>query len=281
MSLKKFDNILYRGVNEVDNIIENAIYNLAFSETEVVDNEVLKVFGEKYNANDLIVREGDTDGRLFLIVDGSVSIVKNYQEEEENKVAELYKGELFGEMSYFDRMPRSATVLAKTDCVMIVLDNEQYDILFQIHPKWTTRVVEALASRICNGYSVLNTKLDENVEPRFLKYGERVSFNRSDIIFQDNDEYIYYIISGNVSIMQIDKKQIVDRKFIGRGRCFGTTSAFSDSTAEKAIALSNVSLYRWNKDAFIMAVGIYQELARDVINSMSGLLRDVNNQISI
>ena len=66
-----------------------------------------------FEAGKEIVRENDVGDSMYIIKEGSVTIVKAIDEKQNVKLAELSKGECFGEMALFDAELRSASVHAK------------------------------------------------------------------------------------------------------------------------------------------------------------------------
>ncbi|MCP4714065.1 MAG: protein kinase [Deltaproteobacteria bacterium] len=61
-----------------------------------------------------IVREGDVDDALFIILSGTVEVLKK-----DSKITEIEKGDCFGEMAYLMGQPRDASVRARTHCVLL------------------------------------------------------------------------------------------------------------------------------------------------------------------
>ncbi|MBN1600612.1 MAG: cyclic nucleotide-binding domain-containing protein [Chitinispirillaceae bacterium] len=83
----------------------------------------------KYNAGELIIKEKDIGDSMYLIRSGSVQIVKKKRENSTCILAELHKGECFGEMSAIDEEVRSADVYAKESCILMKLCK---DDLFEV-----------------------------------------------------------------------------------------------------------------------------------------------------
>ena len=69
-----------------------------------------------YRAGGVIVREGEIGTGFFVIVSGSVGVVRDGQ-----TVGKLGPGEFFGELSVLDRRPRNAQVVATgpTSCLAL------------------------------------------------------------------------------------------------------------------------------------------------------------------
>ena len=69
------------------------------------------------------VIEGEKSRGLYIIFHGALSVHKNnIATGTMHRIAYLDQGTSFGEMSLLDRAPRSATVIAETDCYLFHLD---------------------------------------------------------------------------------------------------------------------------------------------------------------
>jgi serine/threonine protein kinase len=62
----------------------------------------------------VVVAEGDIDDTFYIILSGKAAVSKGARD-----IASLTRGECFGEMSYLSGQTRAATVVAKTDCILI------------------------------------------------------------------------------------------------------------------------------------------------------------------
>jgi len=71
----------------------------------------------RYGKSQVIVREGDVDTTFFILLSGSVRVIKNNK-----KIADLNRGACFGEMGAFTRTPRTAHVVAREPCIVLKLD---------------------------------------------------------------------------------------------------------------------------------------------------------------
>jgi serine/threonine protein kinase len=68
----------------------------------------------KVRKGKVMVSEGDIDDSFFIILSGKAEVRKK------NKIlAEINRGECFGEMSYLSGQSRAATVAAATDCILM------------------------------------------------------------------------------------------------------------------------------------------------------------------
>jgi CRP-like cAMP-binding protein len=72
-----------------------------------------------------IVRQGGPAEKFFIIVDGRVEVVREYDGSEQ-VVATLGPGQFFGEVAILRDMPRTATVRAVTRVTLLTMDDETF-----------------------------------------------------------------------------------------------------------------------------------------------------------
>jgi len=107
---------------------------------------------KEYKAKSVILEQGEASDRLFLILDGSVSVLVQDEDDEDHKmvVSYLNMADFFGEMGLFDdsEQERSAFVEARTHCVVAEISYERFlqikdrfpDILFSIARQMAVRL---------------------------------------------------------------------------------------------------------------------------------------------
>jgi CRP/FNR family cyclic AMP-dependent transcriptional regulator len=78
----------------------------------------------KYADGDVIFRQGDAPGDMYVIREGSVTVSRS-DDGTETMLATLGKGDFFGEMSLFDGKTRVATVKAVGDVMVEAIGKEQ------------------------------------------------------------------------------------------------------------------------------------------------------------
>lgn len=92
----------------------------------------------------VLFREGDPGEEMFLVRDGVVVVSKAVTGRVEQVLARVVPGDFFGEMSLFDRSPRSATVQAETDAALLALDRSALRALTRDNPRAAAAFFEAL-----------------------------------------------------------------------------------------------------------------------------------------
>jgi CRP-like cAMP-binding protein len=84
--------------------------------------------------NQVLFREGDPGDEMFLICHGTVLVSKVVKGKVEQLLNRIGPGEFFGEMSLLDGSPRSATIQAETDTMLLVLDRTSLNQLIEVSP---------------------------------------------------------------------------------------------------------------------------------------------------
>jgi CRP-like cAMP-binding protein len=76
-----------------------------------------------------ITRSGDSGDSLFVIYRGEVDVLKESETGQVTRVAGLATGDVFGEISLLDNVPRTATVRSRTACSLLILSKPAFDRL--------------------------------------------------------------------------------------------------------------------------------------------------------
>jgi CRP-like cAMP-binding protein len=101
-----------------------------------------------FSAGEEIIKEGETDRRLFIIAQGEVDVMIGRGQRGERLLKTLGPREFFGEMALIDDSVRSASVVARADTVALVLD--QWDLHAEIRqsPAIAGELLKTLSHRI-------------------------------------------------------------------------------------------------------------------------------------
>lgn len=110
--------------------------------------------GNVYHAGEPIIRQGEVGECMYVIQSGKVEVVQE-RNGKEVRLAEINEGDFFGEMSLFDKFPRSSTVRAVEETRVITIDKKIF--LRKIHED------SSLAFRIMQKMSYRIRALDEEL----------------------------------------------------------------------------------------------------------------------
>ena len=87
----------------------------------------------EFSAHNLLVRAGEQDPSVYILAEGRVAITAD--EQGAQPLAEFGPGDVFGEIAFLDREPRSAFVRALTDGRSFRLTREKFEYLSAWEPR--------------------------------------------------------------------------------------------------------------------------------------------------
>ncbi len=98
---------------------------------------------EEYAAGDVVFRVGDPGSKMYVVLEGRVSI-----EIHGKRVLEAGPGELVGEMALIDAAARSATTTALEASRLAVVDEKRFLFMVQQTPFFALQVMRVLVNRL-------------------------------------------------------------------------------------------------------------------------------------
>jgi CRP/FNR family transcriptional regulator, cyclic AMP receptor protein len=98
----------------------------------------------KIDQGEVVVREGQNDRELFLILTGTFEVTQAGR-----RVNALGPCDFFGELGALNRGARSATVTALSDLELLVIGPREFDSLAQI-PGFRNALLKRMAGRLRN-----------------------------------------------------------------------------------------------------------------------------------
>jgi CRP/FNR family transcriptional regulator, cyclic AMP receptor protein len=125
----------------------DSIMKIAFQAEGALDEEVVARFGKRFKDKQILIPEGDVKQNLFWILEGEVYVTRRIGDKYK-VLTTLGKGEMLGEMSFFDKSVRSATVIAKGPVHALEFTRENFADIYSASPQWSRRMLESMARRI-------------------------------------------------------------------------------------------------------------------------------------
>ncbi len=94
-------------------------------------------------AGTLIVDEGSVGTAFYVVLEGRVAVLRTGR-----KVAEIKAGEVFGEISLLDRLPRNASIKAIADTRLAEFAQKDFERVLKDSPSTTRKLLTAMAVRL-------------------------------------------------------------------------------------------------------------------------------------
>ena len=102
-------------------------------------------------AGELLFREGDTGELMYVLIKGELEVLKAPDTEDELVLNTIHPGEYIGEMSLITGAPRTASIRAcNDDVVLLSMNRKQLDDLLHRHPRLASTMVTVLSYRLNN-----------------------------------------------------------------------------------------------------------------------------------
>lgn len=102
-----------------------------------------------YEAGEIIVRQNRPFTGIYVVVNGDVRVELNVDDTDSDdqrfELARLSRGDIFGEVSFVDSEPTSATVVADTDVELLVVDVDVIQSLLLSDPTFGRRFFHSIA----------------------------------------------------------------------------------------------------------------------------------------
>ena len=96
-----------------------------------------------FKAGQAVFTEGEQGDVMYVLMEGELEVQVH------NKVVGAFGPvEVFGEMAVIDTQPRSATVVAKTDCMLAPINQKRFLFLIQQKPEFAIYIMKILVERI-------------------------------------------------------------------------------------------------------------------------------------
>jgi CRP-like cAMP-binding protein len=110
---------------------------------------LIDLIEKKYTAGDIIFHEGESGKAVYVVLDGSVKIIKKSNSESKT-LAVLGPGSHFGELSLIGQCSRFATAVAEKDSILLIMYKSYFDDLIRGNSAISSRILLNLAEILSN-----------------------------------------------------------------------------------------------------------------------------------
>jgi len=206
----------------------------------------------------------DETNRAYIPIDAPVDLPYD------NPVAVLEEGDLFGEMTCMNQYPRSATVQAKTDCVMLEMLRNVLDVL-QRNKTFRSKVDQTYRKRALAS-QLRSIPMFSTLTPDFIDHlREKVELRRyapGQVICRQGDpSHSFFLVRiGFVKVTQAHPGGDLVLGYIGRGGFFGELSLLGEGVrTATCIALDHVEAVRIRSEEFRTMMERFPEVRKGLV----------------
>lgn len=138
------------------NTIDQNHINIYFKNSSIFSslNELDRMHLEKksiikiFEPGDTIIERDDNSNSVYFLISGNVHVLDYSKSHRAVTYASLKDGEMFGEMSAIDGLPRSAWVCAISTCKVISLSGNEFINLLNNNADISFKILQKLCSRL-------------------------------------------------------------------------------------------------------------------------------------
>lgn len=115
----------------------------------------------QFRPGQYLFREGESPDAMYLIKKGTVA-VRKMKGSAYVEIARVYANEVIGELSFFDRNPRSAAAVAVTEVEAAMIEFSSLDKIYDKVPPYLKSIMICVADRLRKADDVIR-RLQKNV----------------------------------------------------------------------------------------------------------------------
>ncbi|MBI5826239.1 MAG: cyclic nucleotide-binding domain-containing protein [Deltaproteobacteria bacterium] len=134
--------------------------DLSDGELDTVSRIVNK---KNFKLGDTVFKESEDGASLYIIRKGEVKACKTSPDGELFTLTIMKDGEIFGEMSFLDGRPRSATIVAVSDLETYIMEKSDFETLVDGHPRVIYKLLKNIVFTIHSIVRGMNSRYIEMI----------------------------------------------------------------------------------------------------------------------
>lgn len=148
---------------------------LSHEDTEALARRLTE---RKFAAGSIVFSKGDKGSSMYIVLSGAVQIFLPGDGDDRVVLKDVRTGEYFGELSLFDDKPRSASVSASTDAVMLELTRQEFADHIGRSQTAAMAILAEMAERLRETNALLSQRAARDVVKELeenLTWGQRLA----------------------------------------------------------------------------------------------------------
>jgi len=179
---------------------------------------------KRFQNGEIIFKEGDIGTSFFQIIEGTVEVISGYGSDKERSLTELSAGDFFGEMAVIEAYPRSNTVVAKDNALVVEIPENELNSYFAENPGMILKIMNHLGKRI------KELTADYDAVASALKEVRASQDKKSDSIFAKIKKYIDDISSSKIDLTKPSAEALRQASESVKGKASGAVESYKKGT---------------------------------------------------
>ena len=217
-----------------------------------------------YKQNETVIKEGDEGNNFYVVQSGILECYKN------NKIVKVYeKNDSFGELALLYYTPRQATIIAKTDSVLLSLDRVNFTQIV----KDNAIKRKEMCKKFLKSVPILSQFSPYEIN-QILEAVRVKKYKKNDYIIRQNEKgnYFYILESGEVEAI---KDGVIVKQY-SKGGYFGELALLKGDESKKRaadiIVLSDeCCVLELDKKSFKRLLGPIEDILQKNTNSYNNI----------
>ena len=137
---------------------------------DMMDEEELPIVAKhmtliKFSQGEIIWNEWDKGDFICFVMDGTLDVLKRCGVDSLSPMAKLERGKSIGELSIVERFPRSATLKASTDAVVVTLSQDTFESMLKDYTNIGIKILKGLACLLSHNLRKTSSRLEDYMLP--------------------------------------------------------------------------------------------------------------------
>ena len=201
-------------------------------EPEELKSTVQAIKAEEFAAGAYIVREGEPGDRLYVVYSGRVEVLRERSASDPEPIAELQRGDIFGEMALIEHGIRRRSVRCAAPSVLLSLGKWEFDGL--VFSRLTRAGIVNAVQKIGFLRRIpLSRQWSPHALTSFARFAEFRDLRAGEIVFRAGvvNPFFHLVQEGELEVVK--EGQVVAK--LGTGDFFGEISVLQESTTVATI----------------------------------------------
>ena len=121
------------------------------------------VVERRFRSGEIVFNQGESSTAMYIVAEGQLNIHLPGEASRRVSLKDIARGEFFGELALFDDEPRSASVQATSDCVLLELDRKTLSEYVQRRPHAAMTMLRTMTQRLRETNVLLSQRAAKNV----------------------------------------------------------------------------------------------------------------------